>query len=321
MSVASPFETAAPLWVGIDGGGTGTAVTLAQPTPQGPPRVLARGSAGAANLRLVPAAAAWAVCRQAIAQAFAAAGLPPQPIAAIALAMAGGGVQELREALAAEATQQSGAARVIVSHDARPLVAAGTPQDCGIALIAGTGSFAYCRTAQDIEDRCGGWGHLVGDEGSGYALVIAALRAALAAWDGRGGATELLPALSDWLGEPDRTLWPSQLTGWSRGQIAQGAPVVCQTAAAGDAVAQRLLDEAAEQLAQHLWTLWQRQFVALPVDLVFAGGLLLGCEPLRKRVLQRFASAGGQIGELQLITHPADAAVQWLARTLADSPT
>ncbi len=143
-------------------------------------------------------------------------------------------------------------------------------------------------------------------------MAGAALRAAVAAYDGRGEPTELLPALQQWAGESDVELWPSRLQPWSRGQIAGGAAVVCEVAAAGDAVAARLLDNAADELNKHLTTLRRRQFVDESVDLAFTGGLLVGCSLLRERLLERFESAGGRVGSVRVVEHPADAAMQLL---------
>lgn len=300
------------LLVGIDGGGTKTEAAIGRRLANGEIEVLGRGSAGPTNLHLVSAPDAWQECRLAIDLAFAAAGLAPQPLTEIALAMAGGGVDSFCDGLAEEVVRAAGPIRVIVTHDARGLVIGGTPAGHGIALIAGTGSFAFARTAEGKEDRCGGWGWLLGDEGSAYAVAGAALRAAVAAHDGRGEPTELLPALQRWAGENDVALWPSRLQPWSRGQIADGATIVCEVAAAGDAVATRLLDEAAAELAKHLTTLRQRQFADEPVDLAFTGGLLVGCEMLRERLLERFESAGGRVASVRVIEHPADAAIQLL---------
>src|SRR5690606_35162334 len=75
----------------------------------------------------------------------------------------------------------------------------------GILVIAGTGSVAYGRGEDGRVERCGGWGMVVGDEGSGYQTGRAGLRAALHAVDGRGAPTELLTDLLGVLGlaEPD----------------------------------------------------------------------------------------------------------------------
>jgi N-acetylmuramic acid 6-phosphate etherase len=312
MSIAEETPSDAAFLVGVDGGGSKTEAALGRCTAGGAIEVVARGTAGPANLRSMSAAAAWNECRHAIAEAFAAAGLASQPVAGIALAMAGAGSEPHREAFAQQVTGSGIAPRVVVTHDARPLIAGGTRGDCGIALIAGTGSLAYCRSHQGEELRCGGWGPLIGDEGSGYALAIGALRSAVAAWDGRGEATELLPRLRDWLGEAEIAQWPTRLQTWDRRQIAQGARIVSEAAAEGDTVASRLLDQTAAELANHLLTLWRRAFLEQPTELVFAGGLLVASERLRHRVLQRFGAGGGIIGATQVAEHPADLALQLL---------
>src|SRR6185437_6227673 len=66
------------------------------------------------------------------------------------------------------------------------------PAQVGVALIAGTGSIAVGRNAAGVAARVGGWGHLLGEEGSGYAIGSAALNAAVRAADGRGEPTSLL---------------------------------------------------------------------------------------------------------------------------------
>lgn len=64
-------------------------------------------------------------------------------------------------------------------------------QPVGTVLIAGTGSICYARTADGREARSGGWGHLIDDEGSAYALGRDILRAVVRAADGRAPATAL----------------------------------------------------------------------------------------------------------------------------------
>ena len=68
---------------------------------------------------------------------------------------------------------------------------AGAPSGPALALICGTGSIVYGRTVTGELLRAGGWGYLFGDEGSGYAIGIAALRAVMRAYDGRGRETLL----------------------------------------------------------------------------------------------------------------------------------
>src|SRR5207248_11531548 len=77
---------------------------------------------------------------------------------------------------------------------------AGNPAGCGVVRIAGTGSIAYGRNEEGEEDRAGGWGYLIGDEGSAVWCGLEALRAVAHAVDGRGSPTHLEPLLFHELG-------------------------------------------------------------------------------------------------------------------------
>ena len=72
----------------------------------------------------------------------------------------------------------------------------------GTVLIAGTGSICYARTADGRRARSGGWGHLIDDEGSAYALGRDILRAVVRAADGRAPATALTELIAQRLGAP-----------------------------------------------------------------------------------------------------------------------
>src|SRR5207302_776208 len=80
-------------------------------------------------------------------------------------------------------------------EDAALLLAAGTPEGWGVAVVAGTGSMAFARAADGRTARAGGWGPLLGDEGSGYAIALAGLRAAARSADGRAQVTPLTDRL------------------------------------------------------------------------------------------------------------------------------
>lgn len=296
----------ASLLVGVDGGGTKTVAVIGRRAADGQIECLSYGIAGPANIQTVSAEQAWGQCSLAIDRAFAALGKTPDRIDAIAFAMAGEGSPPHRQAFIAEVERSGRVGRMIISHDARPLIAGGTPNDCGIALIAGTGSFAYARNSAGEEDRCGGWGYLYGDDGSGYAVAIAGLRAAVLAADGRGEPTELLAALSEWIGETDARRWLPTLRRWNPEQVAAAAGVVCRVAFDGDAVAGSLVDQAGDDLADHLITIWRRRFAGEPINIVLTGGLLIAEQPIRERVLAGFTAGGGLCEGYRLITRPVD---------------
>src|SRR5690625_4536372 len=88
---------------------------------------------------------------------------------------------------------------ITVDNDAIIGLYAGTLGRPGIVQIAGTGSITYGINEKGCRGRVGGWGHLVGEEGSGYAIGHAGLQAAFSAYDGLEKATQLHEDIRDYL--------------------------------------------------------------------------------------------------------------------------
>ena len=91
--------------------------------------------------------------------------------------------------------EQGITSRFSVVNDSELILAGGTPEGWGVALVAGTGSVCLGRTREGRTVRVGGWGPLLGDEGSGYQIAISALRRATQTADGRAAAKALLDAV------------------------------------------------------------------------------------------------------------------------------
>ena len=250
--------------LGVDGGGTKTTCLLVddQDLPRGfAPRGLSRGLAprlhtcartqtGPSNRYAVGDEAANAALRQAITDALAQAAVAADRVSAICLGMAG--VDRPGDAAAVERVVRDllPAAQVLIHNDAVIALAGGVGRLYGVVLIAGTGAIAYGVNAQGQSRRASGWGHLLGDEGSGYDVGISALRAILRAHDGRGPATALRElVLSHWhLAQPDDLIGLVYAPDFPRRRIASLLPLVEQAAAAGDAVACDLLTSAGREL-------------------------------------------------------------------------
>lgn len=144
--------------------------------------------------------------------------------------------------------------RVLNDVDAAHLGAlAGKP---GILVLSGTGSMAWARNAEGQPARTGGWGDVIGDEGSSYWIGRLALNLVSQAVDGRGAPTALTNAVFDHL-QLDISNAMDSLGGWvtglakPRSSIAVLSAVVDKTARDGDAVATELLERAADELAKH----------------------------------------------------------------------
>jgi N-acetylglucosamine kinase-like BadF-type ATPase len=166
-------------------------------------------------------------------------------------------------------------ARLEVVHDTR-LVLAAAGLDAGIVLIAGTGSVAWGRSPSGAEARAGGWGHLLGDEGSGYWVVREAIRRALAEHD--RGLEPGPPArrLLDATGAAD----PLELTAvFHARRSPEGWAALSHTVLEADPT---LVAATASALAGQVSVVAGRLALSGPVAL--AGGMLLGEPPLEAAV-------------------------------------
>lgn len=142
-------------------------------------------------------------------------------------------------------------ARITVVHDSRLLLAAGGAST-GVAVIAGTGSAAWGKNDAGEEARAGGWGYLLGDEGSGYWLGREAVRHSLRRMNQGLEPDRLSAALLDSVGveEPGKliALFHSPDTG--RRYWAQQARLVVEAADAGDETSKALVEQAGRDLAE-----------------------------------------------------------------------
>jgi glucosamine kinase len=178
------------LFLGIDGGGTGCRALAADADG----RVLGRGSAGPANIGSDPETATANILAAARAAVEAAGG---GTVEAAGLGLAGantaGAVDRLRRALPWS--------RVRIETDAVTAVKGALASDDGIVAALGTGS-VFGEQRQGRVRQIGGWGPVLGDEGSGQWLGRAILARALKALDGFVPMTPLLSALIDDHGGP-----------------------------------------------------------------------------------------------------------------------
>ena len=161
----------------------------------------------------------------------------------------------------------------ILTHDAQIALIGGAEELSGVIIIAGTGSIVYGRDAAGREAQAGGWGHLLGDEGSGYDIARSALQAVARAVDGRGVPTQLSSLMLDAL----EFSQPRNLIPWmhsvGKDKVAQLAGVVFHAADADDSVAQSILDEAADELVLAAGVVIDKLGFDQPFNLVLSGGI------------------------------------------------
>lgn len=195
-----------------------------------------------------------------------------------------GGEAEQRELEQAVGSERL-AWRVHVTTDAELARAAAFLGDPGVLIIAGTGSIVVALDDAGRIVRRGGLGWRMGDDGSGYQIAVAALRAVGRSHDGLGPATHLaehLPVAARVAGIGTLIRWSTTA---SVAEVAALAPAVIAAADIGDEVAMSIIHQSVE----HLVAL-AASAGAGPLPVALSGGLLAPGRPLRDRVVTRIAS-------------------------------
>ncbi|MBW3540611.1 MAG: hypothetical protein KY476_10085 [Planctomycetes bacterium] len=294
--------------------------TLRGDEPAGAVEPLGRGHAGPSNPNAVGWEQSLANIDAAVDAALADGGITgSDPLAAGVVALAGGDRPEVARRLDEWNAGSRRAERLLATHDAAAVLAAVSNNNVGIALIAGTGSFAWGRAASGAAARSGGWGHLLGDEGSGYRLALDGLSAVAHAADGRGPSTELTKRYCERFGaQTPHDLIPIVYARQNdRGWIAALSGEVVLAAGAGDAVAAALVDAASSSLAELVWNVAERLDMAAGVPaLGLAGGLLVHNRIVENAVDRRLAERALPIAEQRLVPEPVVGAVR-LAQAMA----
>lgn len=181
--------------------------------------------------------------------------------------------------------------RVVFTGDQRAALYGALGGPVGAILIAGTGSICYGQTPDGREARAGGWGSLMDDGGSGYALGRDILAAVVRSEDGRGPKTTLRgPVFHAWgVSDVRGLIGAVYAPGVGKREIAALAPLLNQALEGGDTAALDIRDRAVEELA----ALVRPVVETLGLEqgrLALMGGVLTRCTPIRAELEARLAA-------------------------------
>jgi N-acetylglucosamine kinase-like BadF-type ATPase len=255
--------------LGIDVGGTKTVCLMADDHG----RVIAQGREEGANLQDAGELALEKVLHSVMEGTLGGTGIVPS---AICLGIAGVDRASDETVVRSIMSRIGYKARILVVNDALIALQAGVGDAAGIVIVSGTGSIAYGRNAEGEASRAGGWGYVLGDEGSGYWIGRLALRAVVRHADGRGRVTSLTPRLLRHLGvqkasELISKVYYEQL---SPRAIASLAKYVQHARDEGDMVATGILNRAADELMAAATAVMMRlELTDKAFTFVLAGGM------------------------------------------------
>ena len=269
--------------LGIDAGGTKTVCLLAD--EQG--TIVAESRRGGANLQAVGELEVEKVLHDVMEEAIGDHDVRP---AAICLGIAG--VDRPDDAAMVKSIMKriGYKARVLVVNDALVALEAGAPAQPGVVVISGTGSISYGRNAKGEAARSGGWGYVLGDEGSGYWIGRAALRAVLRQSDRRGPETVLSTLLLEHFGiqRAQELIHEVYHTNLKPSAIGSLAKCVQAAFSKGDPVAIGILRGAADELEASALSVAQRlDMVGQAFTFILAGGIFRAVPWLEQELERR----------------------------------
>jgi glucosamine kinase len=287
------------LFIGLDAGGTKT--SLLAKSPGGSPIATLVGPA--ANPYRVGFDESAATLAALIDEALARTGRARAD--GVCAGVAGAGRKEDQQQLAVRLQAKLGAAapaHLKVVHDADIALEAAFEGRSGVVVIAGTGSVVLARNAEGQVLRAGGWGYLLGDQGSGHAVGLDGLRAVATAMDG-GPGTRMRDLIQNHCGTraAEDLIRLVYTDNWP---VQNMAPYVLEAADNGDEVALNILREQAEALVQQIVYVLHRD-ATVTADIALMGGLMQ--QPGYQRAFER--ALQNAVGESAIMRDPDDPVV------------
>ena len=306
--------SATPL-LGIECGGTRTVAILVDGNGQ----LIERHESVGSNIRLVNDTQ-LVDCFRALASRF------PQP-AGLGIGMAGvREAEDRRRALLAAAIVWPDVP-CMVGNDletalATEPLAADSPVAARVLIISGTGSSCHGKNRVGITAMVGGWGHVLGDQGSGYDIGLRAVKTVLANYD----CTGIWPSLGQDLLSQLQLNTPNDLVDWAQGatkaEVAALTVEVCKARESGNAIAKQVVAGALENLADDAVACAGRlarrgSFV----EFVLTGSVLLRQPRLRSALARMLRRKWGRVAVFPLKREGAWGAIELAKLALMECPS
>lgn len=289
-----------PHIIGIDSGGTKIEAALVDEYG----RIIARTQHEGVNLRQTNPNTAARICAEVVNDLTYRGGILPYHVAGVVLAAAGAGDAKIcGMAIDAFRVRMPGIKMFIVS-DAEAALEGAFAGEPGIILISGTGSIAWGKDSAGKMVRAGGFGYILGDDGSGFWIGREAIRQALSAVY-RGETIPLCEKICHlWeiqnLQQAVTIIYTEQKPA---PKIAKIAPIVFDLAVSGDETALHILSSAAEQLALLVENAGNRLNTSPPMKICFMGGIANRKEVITPLILKNLPD-----GKYEFIDAKSDAA-------------
>ena len=292
--------------LGIDAGGTKTIALLADADGH----ILSEGRAGAANLQTEGELEVEKILHTVIDRATDGRDITP---AAVCLGVAGVDREDDARIMRNIMRRMGYRSNTLIVNDALIALVAGAGANPGVVIVAGTGSIAYGVSHLGMAARAGGWGPILGDEGSGYWVGRRALAAVMRDADCRGSRTALTSMVLRHFGLPHPQALVPEIYHQPQGRraIASLAAVVDKARADGDPVATEIMTLAADELSLAAASVIRRlEMRGEQFPILLSGGMLRESTWLAAEVRRRMAEVAPRGAVAPLTEEPAIGAVK-----------
>lgn len=301
--------------IGMDGGGTKTHAIIADLNGS----VRAEHIGGPSNFQIIGVEKAAKTIYDLVKECCDSADCSIGQINAVVLGLTGAGRSADQERMAKGVQRYARSKKtkfkhVMVESDARIALEGAFKGKPGIILIAGTGSIAFGKDSRGNVHRVGGWGRIIGDEGSGYFIGRYGLTAVAHHLDGRGEKTILTKMAEKKFGFTDQTAIINAV--YKNGfDVASFAPLVLEGAKKKDGVSRMIVEYAVIQLSEHIRVMAKKirgssgANIRSKVHLSLIGGLIANDTILRQLLIRYLQINIPQIEVIPPMSTPAYGAV------------
>lgn len=268
---------------GIDGGGTHTRLEIRDEENH----FVRREEFGPFNLNVIGAEA----FRELLREVFAACGALAD-YSRICFGAAGSSNPGVEQIIGEELARAGFAGKWRLCGD-QEIALRGAMDGPGVVVVAGTGAICFGKNPEGKTARSGGYGHLIDDGGSGYALGRDVLSTAVRAVDGRGNSWGILNGVYAQIGG----CLPADIVSFvydpktKKADIAKFAPIALRQAELGDWEAWRILARGADELCELVKAVQQRLDMR-SCRIALLGGLLQEENPYRTAVAEKLTYLG-----------------------------
>lgn len=258
--------------LGIDGGGTKTRLLMTDRSGN----FIAESEGGPTNLNATGYESVKTVLADIISSVLEKTGATSSDCLSLCMGSAGAGRADEKSKLTEILKNMGFKCRLTVTDDVTTALYGGLDGSPGIMLISGTGSICLGRNPKGEMYRCGGWGHIMGDEGSGYDIGRNVLTAVMRGYDGRAPETAMTSMVLEYLSlkSPEDLIEYVYRSGAGKKEIAALAKFADLGCDIKDTAAEFILEQSAHELYLAIVTVIDRlQFGPAP-EVCLGGGVL-----------------------------------------------